>query len=41
MHRSITVSTWGTVGALAGLYLTDWKVVMGKIPYVRRRFNQD
>jgi hypothetical protein len=38
--RSRTLGAWGAGLGIIFLYLTDWKVVMGRIPYVKGRFRQ-
>ncbi len=41
LHRVKTLAAWTGGATVIGLYLTDWKVVMGKVPYVRRRFDNN
>ena len=36
--RTPTTVMWLSLGGMAIVYLTDWKVVLGKIPYVKGRF---
>jgi len=40
-YRSPTLGVWFGTLAIAVVYMTDWKVVMGKIPYVKGRFSED
>ena len=36
--RSTTTGVWLGMAGLAFCYITDWKVVMAKIPYVKGKF---
>lgn len=36
--RSRTGGAWAGGLAIVFLYLTDWKVIMGRVPYVKGRF---
>lgn len=38
--RSKTLGAWGGGLGVVFLYLTDWKVIMGKIPFVKGRFKE-
>lgn len=40
-HRMKTLAGWTGAVVVLGLYLTDWKVVMGKVPFVKHRFDKD
>lgn len=40
MHRSRTLGIWAGATALVVVYLTDWQVVLGKVPYVKGRFEK-
>uniref|UniRef100_UPI00398F64D1 cytochrome b-c1 complex subunit 10-like n=1 Tax=Pristiophorus japonicus TaxID=55135 RepID=UPI00398F64D1 len=35
------MATWGAVGSVALVYTTDWKVIMGRIPYIRGKFKTE
>ncbi len=35
-----TLAMWGAVLGVAGVYLTDWQVIMANIPYVKDRFEK-
>ena len=36
--RSPTAATWLGGAAILVVYMADWKLVLGKIPYVKGRF---
>ena len=36
--RIPTTALWLSLAGMALVYLTDWKVVLGKVPYVKGRF---
>ncbi len=40
-NRVKTLTAWGGSAAVIGLFLTDWKVIMTKVPYVKGRFDKD
>jgi len=29
---------WGAAFSLVGLYLTDWKVVLGNVPFIKAKY---
>ena len=39
--RSKTAGVWTGGAAILLVYLTDWKVVLGRIPIVRNRFKDN
>ncbi|XP_069784728.1 cytochrome b-c1 complex subunit 10 [Narcine bancroftii] len=36
-----TVTTWGIVAGITVIYATDWKVIVGHIPYIKGKFKTD
>ncbi|XP_032902763.1 cytochrome b-c1 complex subunit 10 [Amblyraja radiata] len=36
-----TMTTWGAVGSVAFIYVTDWKVIVGRIPYIKGKFKTE
>ncbi|XP_007908372.1 cytochrome b-c1 complex subunit 10 [Callorhinchus milii] len=36
-----TVATWGAVGGMVLLFATDWKLIVGRIPYIRGKFKDE
>ena len=39
-YRTRTLGIWAGATALVVVYFTDWQVVMGKMPYVKGRFEK-
>lgn len=39
--RIPTMTTWGAVGSVAFIYVTDWKVIVGRIPYIKGKFKTE
>ncbi len=40
-NRVKTGAVWGGTFALIGLYLTDWKVVLGYVPFIKDKFERE
>ncbi|KAK9967523.1 hypothetical protein ABG768_001919 [Culter alburnus] len=36
-----TLVGWGTVGGLAVVYFTDWRLILDYVPYIRGKFKKD
>ncbi|XP_051893837.1 cytochrome b-c1 complex subunit 10 [Pristis pectinata] len=36
-----TMTTWGAVGTVVLIYATDWKAVVGRIPYIKGKFKNE
>ncbi|XP_037105125.1 cytochrome b-c1 complex subunit 10-like [Syngnathus acus] len=32
---------WGTVGGVALVYVTDWRLILDYVPYIRGKFPKD
>ena len=32
---------WGGVAGIAGLYMTDWKVIMAYVPFVNKKYDHE
>ena len=41
LFRGPTAAAWGGSLGLVGLFLTDWKVITGKIPYIKEKYNHE
>ncbi|ROL40811.1 Transcription factor E2-alpha [Anabarilius grahami] len=39
--RVPTLVGWGTVGGLAVVYFTDWRLILDYVPYIRGKFKKD
>uniref|UniRef100_A0A8C8DN05 Ubiquinol-cytochrome c reductase, complex III subunit XI n=1 Tax=Oryzias sinensis TaxID=183150 RepID=A0A8C8DN05_9TELE len=35
------MATWGTVGGVALVYFTDWRLVLDYVPYINGKFKDD
>lgn len=35
------MAAWGTVGGVALVYLTDWRLVLDYVPYISGKFKKD
>ena len=40
IYRSRPLGLWVGAAAVILVYVTDWKVVLGKMPYVKGRFDR-
>ncbi|XDV22365.1 hypothetical protein PO909_027272 [Leuciscus waleckii] len=36
-----TLVGWGTVGGVAVVYFTDWRLILDSVPYIRGKFKRD
>lgn len=36
-----TMALWGSVGGVALVYFTDWRVILDYVPYVNGKFKDD
>ncbi|XP_061694321.1 cytochrome b-c1 complex subunit 10 [Syngnathoides biaculeatus] len=36
-----TLAVWGTVGGVAVVHFTDWRVVLDYVPYINGKFKKD
>uniref|UniRef100_A0A3B5AHQ1 Ubiquinol-cytochrome c reductase, complex III subunit XI n=1 Tax=Stegastes partitus TaxID=144197 RepID=A0A3B5AHQ1_9TELE len=36
-----TLLTWGTVGGIAVIHFTDWRLILDYVPYIRGKFKKD
>ncbi|XP_015251530.1 cytochrome b-c1 complex subunit 10-like [Cyprinodon tularosa] len=36
-----TMVTWGTVGGVALIHFTDWRLILDYVPYVNGKFKKD
>ena len=41
LSRTPTAAAWGGSLVLIGLFLTDWKVITGKIPYIKGKYDHE
>ena len=39
-NRLRHVALWGSAGGVLFVYMSDWRVVLGRIPFVKGRFQQ-
>ena len=37
--RARPAALWGAAFSLVGLYLTDWKVVLGNVPFIKAKYD--
>ncbi|KAL3047621.1 hypothetical protein OYC64_021749 [Pagothenia borchgrevinki] len=35
------MATWGTVGGVALVYFTDWRLILDYVPYINQKFKKD
>jgi len=35
------LARWGVAGGVVFVYMTDWKLILDKIPFVKGRFRSD
>lgn len=40
-HRVPTLAVWGTVGGVALVHFTDWRIVLDYVPYINGKFKKD
>lgn len=40
-HRVPTLAVWGTVGGVALVHFTDWRLVLDYVPYISGKFKRD
>ncbi|XP_036410435.1 cytochrome b-c1 complex subunit 10-like [Megalops cyprinoides] len=36
-----TMAIWGTVGGVALVHFTDWRLILDYVPYVKGKFSKD
>uniref|UniRef100_A0A8C4WLS2 Cytochrome b-c1 complex subunit 10 n=2 Tax=Gopherus evgoodei TaxID=1825980 RepID=A0A8C4WLS2_9SAUR len=36
-----TLTTWGTVGAVGLVWVTDWRLILDYVPYINGKFKKD
>ncbi|XP_077369360.1 cytochrome b-c1 complex subunit 10 [Festucalex cinctus] len=36
-----TLAVWGTVGGVAVVHFTDWRLVLDYVPYISGKFKKD
>ncbi|XP_037133000.1 cytochrome b-c1 complex subunit 10 [Syngnathus acus] len=36
-----TLAVWGTVGGVAMVHMTEWRVILDYVPYVNGKFKND
>ncbi|XP_029356397.1 cytochrome b-c1 complex subunit 10-like [Echeneis naucrates] len=35
------LAAWGTVGAVAVVHFTDWRLILNYVPYINGKFKKD
>uniref|UniRef100_A0A452GN05 Cytochrome b-c1 complex subunit 10 n=1 Tax=Gopherus agassizii TaxID=38772 RepID=A0A452GN05_9SAUR len=40
-YRTPTLTTWGTVGAVGLVWVTDWRLILDYVPYINGKFKKD
>uniref|UniRef100_A0A670KMS2 Cytochrome b-c1 complex subunit 10 n=1 Tax=Podarcis muralis TaxID=64176 RepID=A0A670KMS2_PODMU len=40
-RRVPTLSTWGTVGAVGLVWVTDWRLILDYVPWINGKFKKD
>nr|XP_028569759.1 cytochrome b-c1 complex subunit 10 [Podarcis muralis] len=40
-HWVPTLSTWGTVGAVGLVWVTDWRLILDYVPWINGKFKKD
>lgn len=40
-HRIPTMALWGTVGGVALVHVTDWRLILDYVPYISGKFKKD
>ena len=41
LHRLPNMVCWGTVGGVALVHFTDWRLILDWVPYVNGKFKND
>ncbi|KAM8939293.1 cytochrome b-c1 complex subunit 10 [Pelodytes ibericus] len=36
-----TLATWGAVGGVGVIWITDWKLILQYVPYINGKFKDD
>uniref|UniRef100_A0A8C5SWI6 Cytochrome b-c1 complex subunit 10 n=1 Tax=Laticauda laticaudata TaxID=8630 RepID=A0A8C5SWI6_LATLA len=40
-HKKGTYVLWATSAVIGGVWLTDWKVILGYVPWINGKFKED
>lgn len=41
LYRVPTLAVWGTVGGVALVHFTDWRLVLDYVPYISGKFKKN
>lgn len=39
--RAPTLAVWGSVGGIAVIHFTDWRLILDYVPYINGKFKKD